>query len=362
MSTKNNFISFLSIRTAMVGFSIILLTFFIAVFAYTIAPDHTPNANRQTLEIQARPPGFKQLFLVLPDSRTKNSFSLKDCFFGKIDYDKWIPIKKYSVDADRIYVDRYVDEDTSVLESYALHQLKNENADDWRKQLKTQTYWLGTDGFGRDLLSRILVGSRVSLSVGFIAVAVSLLLGIFLGAMGGYYQGRVDAFVVWLIQVVWSLPTLLLVFAFTIIMGKGYWQIFFAVGLTMWVNVARLVRGQVLTLKNRDFVKAALIMGFSDVRIMVKHILPNLIGPIMVIAAGNFASAIMIEAGLSFLGLGIQPPEPSWGGMIRENYSFILTNKPFLAIVPGFAIMTLVMAFFLVGNGLRDVLDVKSDR
>ena len=161
------------------------------------------------------------------------------------------------------------------------------------------------------------MGSRVSLSVGFVAVLVSLMLGIFLGSAGGYYQGRIDAIVVWLINVVWSMPTLLLVFAFTIIMGKGYWQIFLAVGLTMWVNVARLVRGQVMTLKNRDFVKAAQLMGFSDARIIFRHILPNMVGPIMVIAAGNFAAAIMIEAGLSFLGLGIQPPEPSWGGMIR---------------------------------------------
>jgi len=128
----------------------------------------------------------------------------------------------------------------------------------------------------------------------------------------------------------------------------------------MWIGVARLVRGQVMLIKNLEYVQVAQTMGFSDMRIIVKHILPNIIGPLMVIAAGIFASAIIIEAGLSFLGIGIQPPQPSWGLMIKENYTFIITNKPMLALIPGIAIMLLVLAFNLLGNGLRDAFDVKS--
>jgi peptide/nickel transport system permease protein len=164
----------------------------------------------------------------------------------------------------------------------------------------------------------------------------------------------------WLVNVIWSIPTLLLVFAVTLLLGKGFWQVFVAVGLTMWVNVARLVRGQVLAAKELQYIEAAKVLGFSGIRIISRHILPNIIGPILVIAASNFASAIVIEAGLSFLGIGVQPPQPSWGLMIKENYNFIITQNPMLALAPGFAIMILVLSFNLLGNGLRDALNVRS--
>jgi peptide/nickel transport system permease protein len=163
----------------------------------------------------------------------------------------------------------------------------------------------------------------------------------------------------WLINVIWSIPTLLLVFAITLLLGKGFWQVFIAVGLTMWVNVARLVRGQVLATRELQYIEAARALGFSNIRIIGRHILPNILGPILVIAAANFASAIIIEAGLSFLGVGVQPPQPSWGLMIKENYNFIITQNPMLALAPGFAIMLLVLAFNLLGNGLRDALNVR---
>jgi len=163
----------------------------------------------------------------------------------------------------------------------------------------------------------------------------------------------------WLINVIWSIPTLLLVFAITLVLGKGFWQVFIAVGLTMWVNVARLVRGQFLAVRELEYVEAARALGFSNLRIMAVHILPNIIGPVMVIAAGNFASAIVIEAGLSFLGIGRMPPQQSWGLMIKENYNFIITHNPMLALVPGIAIMLLVLAFNLLGNALRDALNAR---
>ncbi|MEO6814488.1 MAG: ABC transporter permease, partial [Ginsengibacter sp.] len=145
----------------------------------------------------------------------------------------------------------------------------------------------------------------------------------------------------------------------TLTLGKGFWQIFIAVGLTMWVSVARVVRGQVVALREMEYIQAAKALGLKNMRIIIRHILPNVLGPVMVIAAANFASAIIIEAGLSFLGVGIQPPTPSWGLMIKENYNFIITHNPALALAPGVAIMILVLAFNLLGNGLRDALDVR---
>jgi len=185
-------------------------------------------------------------------------------------------------------------------------------------------------------------------------------LGVLLGALAGYYRGSVDEIIMWLINVIWSIPTLLLVFAITLMLGKGFWQVFVAIGLTMWVNVARIVRGQIIGVRELDYVQAARALGFSHRRILLRHILPNIMGPVLVVAASNFASAIVIEAGLSFLGIGVQPPQPSWGLMIKENYNFIITHNPMLALAPGLAIMALVLAFNLVGNGLRDALDVKS--
>jgi len=159
---------------------------------------------------------------------------------------------------------------------------------------------------------------------------------------------------------VWSIPTLLLVIAITFALGKGIAQVFIAVGLTMWVEVARIVRGQILSIRETTFVEAGKALGFKDLRIIFRHILPNILNPIIVVSAANFASAILLEAGLSFLGIGVQPPMPSWGSMIKENYAFIILDAAYLAILPGIAIMLLVLAFMLIGNALREALDVKN--
>jgi ABC-type dipeptide/oligopeptide/nickel transport system permease subunit len=342
----------------MFDLAVIVIAVLVALLGYGIAPDHSPNADLQTVEIQAKKPGYTQLFLKIPAGQTGGNW-FTTLLNGRRDGYRYLPITKYSIKDDSLEVNKYIDEDTTVVQYYSVNQLTKDQGSLIDKNIITKKYWLGTDKFGRDILSRLIIGTRVSLAVGLIAVLISLLLGILLGALAGYYRGWTDKLIMWLVNVTWSIPTLLLVFAFTMAMGKGFWQIFIAVGLTMWVSVARLVRGQVMAVKELEYIQAAKALGLKDSRIILRHILPNISGPIMVIAAGNFATAIIIEAGLSFLGIGVQPPQPSWGLMIKENYNFIITHNPMLALIPGLAIMLLVLAFNLLGNGLRDAMDVK---
>ena len=347
-------------KGALFGLVVIILAALIAVLGYLIAPDNSPNADLQTVEIQARKPGYTQRFLKIPDKKNDRTGWFTTILNGKREDYRYLPITKYLVKNDSLIVNKFIDEDTTVVQSYSIAALTNNHPDKLIAQnIITKKYWLGTDKFGRDILSRLIIGTRVSLAVGLIAVLISLTLGIILGALAGYYRGWVDEVIMWLVNVTWSIPTLLLVFAITMAMGKGFWQIFIAVGLTMWVSVARLIRGQVMAIKELEYVQAAKALGLKDSRIILRHILPNILGPVMVIAASNFATAIIVEAGLSFLGIGVQPPQPSWGLMIKENYNFIITHNPMLALIPGFAIMLLVLAFNLLGNGLRDAVDVK---
>ena len=354
---------------AVIAIAIIGITTLIAVFAYCFAPDDTPNANRMIIELSAKEPGFsKQLLLIPKKSSTEKERFFIGLFNGKASAHTAIPINDYWFTEDKLVVAHYIDdgiEDTlsftkaelavnniaarQAPEEYISHQL-----------IKPTTFYLGTDRYGRDILSRLLIGARVSLAVGFIAVFLSLTIGIILGSLAGFYGGMMDNTIMWLINILWAIPTLLLVFAITLTIGKGFWQIFIAIGLTMWVSAARLIRGQVMAIKEMEYITAARALGYSNTRIIYRHILPNIAGPVMVIAASNFATAILIEAGLSFLGIGVQPPMPSWGLMIKEHYNFLLTNRPLLAIIPGLAIMLLVYAFNVLGNALRDVLDVRA--
>ncbi|HQY12705.1 MAG: ABC transporter permease [Ferruginibacter sp.] len=347
-------------KGALFGLLIIVMAAVLSLLGYIIAPDNSPNADLQTVEIQAKKPGYTQQFLVIPDRKSSDPQNwLAVLWNGRKNSSRLIPINGYRIHDDSLLVNKYIDEDTTLVQYYSIKELTNNNPAAIAQSIITRKYWLGTDKFGRDILSRLIIGTRVSLAVGLIAVLISLTLGIILGALAGYYRGWVDELIMWLVNVTWSIPTLLLVFAITMAMGKGFWQIFIAVGLTMWVSVARLIRGQVMAIREMEYVQAARALGLRNNRIILRHILPNILGPVMVIAAGNFATAIIVEAGLSFLGIGIQPPQPSWGLMIKENYNFIITHNPMLALIPGFAIMLLVLAFNLLGNGLRDAVDVK---
>jgi oligopeptide transport system permease protein len=339
-------------KGAMAGLTMIILSIFVAIFSYLIAPDHTPYANRIILEIGGEKPGFTQNFLLVKKTQLRTGNYLGQIFTGRYDQYDFIPVTTYLQKGDSIYARKFIDE--GVTEQIVYH--KNAVGE---KPVVSRRFLLGTDKYGRDILSRLVIGTRVSLGVGLITVLISLSIGIFLGSIAGYFRGKTDDVVMWLVNVIWSIPTLLLVFAITLLLGKGFWQVFIAVGLTMWVNVARLVRGQVMATRELQYVEAGRALGFTNFRIIARHILPNILGPILVIAASNFASAIVIEAGLSFLGVGVQPPQPSWGLMIKENYNFIITQNPMLALAPGFAIMLLVLAFNLLGNGLRDALNVR---
>lgn len=336
----------------------------IGIFAYPLSPDDSPDANMMTIEIGTKQPGFHCLFFKkYKETTAVETFWIKYILYGKEKNYELIPIKSFAIVNEKIVVEKIVDEVLTETISFAISKKNNPLS---QKELENtyitqRTFWLGTDKYGRDMLSRLLLGTRVSLAVGFIAVIISIFIGVLLGALSGYFGGWTDQFISWLINIVWAIPTLLLVFAITFALGKGFWQIFIAVGLTMWVGTARLIRGQVMSLKELEYIQAAKTMGFSSYRIIVKHILPNILGPTVVMAASNFATAILIEAGLSFLGIGVQPPVSSWGLMIKENYNFIITNRPLLAIIPGIAIMLVVLAFNILGNALRDALDVKGN-
>lgn len=313
---------------AMAGLVFIFLMTLVSVLGSSIRPDQSPDANHQVLPIARQKPGTKVKFYTLKNGEE-------------------VPIKSFTSN-DSL---RLVLFDGSI-KNYSLDQAGN--------SIFERTYVLGTDKYGRDLLSRLMAGTFISLSVGAVAVFISLLVGIVLGLIAGFYRGIVDAVIMWFINVIWAVPTLLLVMAITFAFGTGFWKVFLAVGLTMWVEVARITRGQVLSIREKEYVEAARSLGFGNFRIMFRHILPNIWSPIIVISAANFASAILIEAGLSFLGLGAQIPTPSWGNMIREHYAFLTTDLAYLAIVPGVLIMLLVLSFMMVGNGLRDALDVRS--
>ena len=370
-----------------------------SIFTFLIIPDTTPNINDGHLELRKKQPGFTANLLMIRKNKEVEKVSVFHFLnSGQETEYLTIPFDSLSLGAN-FKLDVYVFEGRGkMIEQFDLldvlfpvdkefrfksgqyfieekgqltfrnivsGKMERVSSSQVRALLQenvvSQKFLLGTDKAGRGLFSRLVYGTRVSLSIGLIAVSISLFVGVLIGAIGGFFRGWVDDVIVWFITVVWSIPGIMLVIAISLaLQSKGIWVAFVAVGLTMWVEVARIVRGQILELREKQFVEAARVLGVGNFRIIFRHILPNIIGPIIVVCTANFAAAILVEAGLSFLGLGVQPPTPSWGMMVHEGYKMMTSDGAwYLLFFPSISISILVLAFNLLGNGLRDAFDPK---
>ncbi|GGF12111.1 ABC transporter permease [Hymenobacter cavernae] len=362
-------------RPAMAGLAFIVLCTLVALAGYWVLPDNSPDANNGIVQLQKEAPGFSATILRLPladSTRTSSADNpLTIWWRGREPRFQEVPISSYQIVGDSVRVAPYQNHSALAdqAQRYSLAQVAGRPGSSTdlgrivrEERLIKRTYWLGTDKAGRDELSRLLLGTRISLGIGLVAVLISLALGMAIGAVAGYVGGWVDSLLLGMMTVVWSIPGIMLVIAISLALdSKGVWTSFVAVGLTMWVDVARVVRGQMLSLRAATFVEAGRVLGLSQTRLIIRHLLPNMTGPLIVIATSNFAAAILLEAGLSFLGLGVQPPAPSWGLMVNEGFQLLGTEAGlWLTLLPGLAISLLVLSFNLLGNGLRDAYDPKT--
>lgn len=326
------------------GFSVCAFFFILGLLGYSITPDASVDANQIMPEWSSLSPGETVKFV------QKQRVKEKSVFFWLLGDDGLGEVVSISQTHPMSLKNKnltFFNEKRGLQMTVGLDSIEG-------KAIQSRKFILGSDRFGRDIFSRLVIGTRVSLSIGFLAMMLSLIIGVFIGLVAGYFGGKLDLFLTWVITVFWSVPTLLIALGLSFFLGKGYFQVLLATGLSSWVEVARVVRGQTMQLRNREFVLSSKITGFSSFHIMFKHILPNLKGSLTVLATTNFAAAILLEAGLGFLGLGVAPPTPSWGIMVKENLGYLVIDKAYLAIIPGLAIMLLVMAFNLMSMGIKD--------
>ncbi|MES2764482.1 MAG: ABC transporter permease [Bacteroidota bacterium] len=323
---------------AMIGLWIIGILVVVALLAPIIRP---VDPTLQVLEYSVKPSFFKGSLLL-----KKN--------VSRPDEPLQIPIQSYSVVGDTV---RYTDF-TGAPMTIAKSELIGNSESDWHT---TPTYILGTDQYGRDMLSRLMYGANISLRVAIVSQLIALAIGVVLGALAGFFRGWVDDVIMWFVNVVWSFPTILLAIALSVVLGKGLFPTFVAIGVSSWVDIARIVRGQFFSLREQEYVEATKALGYGTFRTIFRHMLPNAFGPIIILATAGFASAIIAEASLSFLGLGVQPPTPSWGQMINDGRGFIASGTNWgMTLYPSITIALAVFGFNLLGDGLRDALDPKS--
>ncbi len=395
---------FFSNYTAVAGLVVVIFAVIVAILGYLIMPDHTPDGDDGSVYIQTKPPGFQATLLKKHKNiPVEHPNLLEEMFMGDPSEYTIIPIRRHTIDEKNLLVhfedikgkkdkisllaaikSLYVGDIKEVkgaegmsdkpyrvegekvifinykgeIETTTIPELVKEFQ---TKNIENRTYWLGTDRQGRDMFSRLILGTRISLGIGLVAVFISVIVGVTLGSLAGFFGGKVDYLITWFMTVVWSIPQIMLVIAISLALGRGVWVAFIAVGLTTWVDIARLVRGEIMAIKEKQYIEASRALGLSNFKIVFKHILPNLFGPLIVVISSNFASAILTEAGLSFLGLGAQPPTPSWGMMVYEGKNYIGSETGFhMIFYPSLAICIMVLAFNLLGNGLRDAYDPKT--
>ncbi|GAA4844320.1 hypothetical protein GCM10023331_31490 [Algivirga pacifica] len=384
----------------------------VALLGYLIMPDSTPYANDMMPEVKNKPSGFRvQVLKIKKDIEVEQRGFIGKMLYGQENPYEIKPLAEPPrIVGDSVYfviypgkekvsrrsmtrlelslpliqcvksiyvpksekLGRYVPNNYTPIEDGYAYLDVNEvvrtvtyerlEKEFWENNVEERVFYLGSDRLGRDVLSRLMYGARISLMIGVMSLIISLVIGTTVGALAGYFGGKLDAILEWLMTVVWSLPSLMLVIAIRLMLDSDkVWITFMAVGLTMWVEVARVVRGEMKSIKEKLFIEAARALGYSDARIIFRHILPNLTGSLVVISASNFGAAILIEAGFSFLGIGGPAEMPSWGKMIYDGINELTPGGYWhLILYPCISLSITVLALNLIGSGLRDVFDPKA--